>query len=335
MRILLTGGAGYIGSHAAVELLRRGYDPIIFDNFSNSTPTVVSRISKLTGVRPIVIRGDIRNENALVEAFQHYKPAAVIHFAGLKAVGESMTDPLIYFSNNIVGSQLLLSAMHRCDIKKIIFSSSATVYGQPTYVPIDEAHPCETSNNYGYTKLVVEDMARSTTQADPDWSVVLLRYFNPVGAHESGMIGENPNGIPNNLMPFISQVAVGKRKELSVFGGDYETHDGTGIRDYIHVMDLVAGHVAAIDLLNEPGCRALNLGTGQGYSVLEVIAAFERACGRAIPYRIVPRRPGDVAVSFADPARAQELMSWKATRDLDAMCSDAWAWQSGNPNGYG
>jgi UDP-glucose 4-epimerase len=334
MRILLTGGAGYIGSHTYLALISAGHQVAIFDNFSNSSEAVIDRLEQISGVRPAVDIGDVRDKDALVAAIKKRAPEAIIHFAGVKSVGESARDPLEYYSNNVVGSQVLLSAMQHCGLNKIVFSSSATVYGDPVEVPLTESHPLEPMNTYGVTKRVVEDMLRAVQSACADWSVVILRYFNPVGAHESGQIGEDPRGLPNNLMPFISQVAVGRRPVLSVFGDDYGTHDGTGVRDYIHVMDLVEGHVAAMRLLETPGCRTINLGTGQGYSVFEVMAAFERASGKSIAHQIVPRRPGDVAEAYADATLAQELIGWKAQRDLARMCADSWHWQSKNPNGY-
>ena len=334
--ILVTGGAGYIGSHTVVELLAAGNDLLILDNFSNSSPVVLERIEKISGRRPLVIEGDIRDAALLKRVFANYPIASVIHFAGLKAVGESVEQPMRYYDNNVAGSLRLFEAMAAAGVFRLVFSSSATVYGDPHTVPIDEHFPLQATNPYGRSKLIIEDMLRDIGRSDPRWRVALLRYFNPVGAHASGLIGEDPQGIPNNLMPFVAQVAVGRRPALSVFGGDYPTADGTGVRDYIHVVDLARGHLAALDALDrQGGVFPVNLGTGRGYSVLEVVAAFERASGRAVPYRIVDRRPGDVAACYADPARAKALLGWVAERDIDAMCADAWRWQSANPLGFG
>ncbi|HXE39211.1 MAG TPA: UDP-glucose 4-epimerase GalE, partial [Azonexus sp.] len=329
--ILVTGGAGYIGSHTVVELLSAGHELLILDNFSNSSPRVLERIEQISGRRPSVIDGDIRDGALLEKLFATYPIASVIHFAGLKAVGESVEQPMRYYDNNVVGSLRLFEAMARAGVYRLVFSSSATVYGDPHAVPIDESFPLQATNPYGRSKLIIEEMLRDIGRADPQWRVVLLRYFNPVGAHSSGLIGEDPQGIPNNLMPFVAQVAVGRRAELSVFGGDYPTADGTGVRDYIHVVDLARGHLAALDALErQDGVVPVNLGTGRGYSVLEVVKAFEKASGQAVPYRIVDRRPGDIAACYADPVRARELLGWSAERDIDAMCADAWRWQSAN-----
>lgn len=333
--ILVTGGAGYIGSHTVVELLSAGHELLILDNFSNSSPRVLERIEQISGRRPSVIEGDIRDGALLEKLFASYPIASVVHFAGLKAVGESVEQPMRYYDNNVVGSLRLFEAMARAGVYRLVFSSSATVYGDPHTVPIDESFPLQATNPYGRSKLIIEEMLRDIGRADPQWRVVLLRYFNPVGAHSSGLIGEDPQGIPNNLMPFVAQVAVGRRAELSVFGGDYPTADGTGVRDYIHVVDLARGHLAALEALErQGGVVPVNLGTGRGYSVLEVVKAFEKASGQAVPYRIVDRRPGDIAACYADPLRARELLGWSAERDIDAMCADAWRWQSANPLGF-
>lgn len=333
--ILVTGGAGYIGSHTVVELLATGHELLILDNFSNSSPKVLERIEQISGKRPTVIEGDIRDSGLLEKLFASYPIASVIHFAGLKAVGESVEQPMRYYDNNVVGSLRLFEAMAKAGVHRLVFSSSATVYGDPHAVPIDESFPLQATNPYGRSKLFIEEMLRDIGQADPQWRVALLRYFNPVGAHSSGLIGEDPQGIPNNLMPYVAQVAVGRRTELSVFGGDYSTPDGTGVRDYIHVVDLARGHLAALAALDkQTGVVPINLGTGRGYSVLDVVAAFERASGQKVPFRIVDRRPGDVASCFADPLRASELLGWSAERDIDAMCSDSWRWQSSNPQGF-
>ena len=333
--ILVTGGAGYIGSHTVVELLAAGHELLILDNFSNSSPKVLDRIERISGRRPLLIEGDIRDPSLLARLFAEHALQAVIHFAGLKAVGESVEQPLRYYDNNVVGSLHLFAAMAAAGVFNLVFSSSATVYGDPHAVPIDESFPLQATNPYGRSKLMIEDMLRDIGRADPRWRVALLRYFNPVGAHASGLIGEDPRGTPNNLMPYVSQVAVGRRDELSVFGGDYPTPDGTGVRDYIHVVDLARGHLAALNRLDQlAGVTPINLGTGCGYSVLEMVAAFERASGRPVPYRVVDRRPGDIATCYADPRRAQELLGWSAERDLAAMCADAWRWQSMNPLGF-
>ena len=335
-RILVTGGAGYIGSHTCLELLAAGFDVVALDNLSNSSRVAVERVAELAG-RPLpFVEADIRDRTALDSVFRSAPFHAVIHFAGLKAVGESVEKPLEYFDNNVGGTVTLLLAMREAGVKTIAFSSSCTVYGDPASVPIREDFPVgAVTNPYGRSKLVVEQVLGDTAASDPEWSVGLLRYFNPVGAHESGRIGEDPAGIPNNLMPFVSQVAVGRREYLRVFGGDYPTPDGTGVRDYIHVVDLALGHVRALEkLAGLRGVNVWNLGTGRGCSVLEVVRAFEAASGRPVPYRIVPRRPGDIAQTWADPSKAAAELGWKATRDLAAMCADSWRWQSSNPHGY-
>ena len=336
--ILVTGGAGYIGSHTCVELLGAGCDVTVFDNFSNSHPEAVVRVERITGKKLQLVRGDIRDRAALVTALQESGANAVIHFAGLKAVGESVTQPLAYYDNNVVGTLRLLEAMEECGVKTLVFSSSATVYGDPIRLPLTEDHPVSATNPYGRTKLMIEEILRDLYSSDASWKVAILRYFNPAGAHASGLIGEDPQGIPNNLLPVVSQVAVGRRAFLNVWGNDYSTPDGTGIRDYIHVVDLALGHLKALEVLERiherTECLTVNLGTGTGYSVLEIVRAFEQASGRAVPYKIAPRRPGDVASCYADPQRAFELINWRAERGIGAMCADAWRWQSGNPNGY-
>ncbi|RMA93301.1 UDP-glucose 4-epimerase GalE [Hydrogenothermus marinus] len=331
-KIFLTGGAGYIGSHTAVVLLEAGYDVVIYDNLSNSKYEVINRIEKITGKRPEFIKGDIRDSKTLEKAIEGCD--AVIHFAGLKAVGESVEKPLEYYDNNVCGSVNLFKVMQKKNIKKIVFSSSATVYGDPQKLPLTEDHPLAPVNPYGKTKYMIEEILKDLYNSDKNWHIAVLRYFNPVGAHESGLIGEDPQGIPNNLMPYISQVAVGKREYLRVFGNDYDTPDGTGIRDYIHVVDLAKGHLKALEKLDEIGYEVYNLGTGRGYSVLEVVKAFEKASGKKIPYKIVERRPGDVAVCYADPSKAEKELNWKAEYDINKMCKDSWNWQSKNPKGY-
>lgn len=333
--ILVTGGTGYIGSHTVVELLNAGADLLIVDNLSNSKLAVLDRIERITGRRPAFVEADIRDRVAMRDLFARHSISEVIHFAGLKAVGESVAQPLRYYDNNVQGSLVLFETMAEAGVKKLVFSSSATVYGDPHTVPIVESFPLQATNPYGRSKLMIEEILRDLAVSDPSWRIALLRYFNPVGAHLSGLIGEDPNGIPNNLMPFIAQVAVGKRPELSVFGNDYPTVDGTGVRDYIHVVDLALGHLAALRALDEkPGVLTVNLGTGQGYSVLQMIAAFEQASGRPVPHRIVERRPGDVASCYADPELAQISLKWQAERGIEAMCVDTWRWQSMNPSGY-
>ena len=333
--ILVTGGTGYIGSHTAVELIQAGHEIIILDNLSNSSPGVLDRIAAITGTRPHFVHGDIRDPDALAKLFASHSIDGVIHFAGLKAVGESVEHPLRYYDNNVVGTLRLLEAMAAAEVSSLVFSSSATVYGDPHTLPIREDFPLQATNPYGRTKLFIEEMLRDFALAHPAWRIALLRYFNPVGAHASGLIGEDPRGIPNNLMPYVAQVAVGRRAELNVFGDDYPTPDGTGVRDYIHVVDLAQGHLAAWRALaDRAGVLTVNLGTGRGYSVLEVIRAFETASGRTVPFRIAPRRAGDVAACYADPTLANALLRWQAVRDLDTMCQDAWRWQQGNPDGY-
>ena len=332
--IFVTGGAGYIGSHTCVELLQSGQEVVVFDNFSNSHRESLKRVEAITGKKIHCVEGDIRDQAAVAAALRQFDCQAVIHFTGLKAVGESVEKPLEYYDNNVIGTHRLLGAMGECGVKTLVFSSSATVYGEPQRLPLTEDHPLSATNPYGRTKLVIEDMLRDLYRSDPTWRIGILRYFNPVGAHESGLIGEDPQGTPNNLMPFVAQVAVGRREQLKVWGNDYPTPDGTGVRDYIHVVDLALGHLKALECLNEAQCFAVNLGTGTGYSVLDVVKAFEKASGRRIPYELAPRRTGDVASCYAAPAFAAELLNWRAERNMDAMCVDAWRWQSNNPNGF-
>lgn len=333
--IFVTGGAGYIGSHTCVELLNAGHEITVFDNFCNSRPEALARVERITGKKPNLVQGDIRNLHALASALRQSGATAVIHFAGLKAVGESIESPLAYYDNNVVGTLRLLEAMRDCNVKTLVFSSSATVYGDPQCLPLGEEHPLSATNPYGQTKLVVEDMLRALYRSDASWRIGILRYFNPVGAHESGLIGEDPQGIPNNLLPFVAQVAVGRRAYLNVWGDDYATPDGTGVRDYIHVVDLAIGHLMALARLQEhPECLTVNLGTGVGYSVLDVVRAFERVSARPVPYRVAPRRAGDIASCYANPVHALALLGWRAQRGLETMCADAWRWQSTNPNGY-
>lgn len=336
MAILVTGGAGFIGSHTVVELQNAGYDVVVVDNLVNSSRKSLERVEKITGKEVTFYEADINDAAALNEIFEKESIDSVIHFAGLKAVGESVAKPLEYYMNNISGSLTLFDVMRNHGVKNIIFSSSATVYGDPAFVPITEECPKgEITNPYGKTKGMLEEILTDIQKADPEWNVILLRYFNPIGAHESGTIGENPNGVPNNLMPYITQVAVGKLKELGVFGNDYDTHDGTGVRDYIHVVDLSVGHVKALEkLATNPGLVTYNLGTGNGYSVLDVVKAFSEASGRKIPYEIAPRRAGDIATCYADPKKANEELGWKAERGIKEMCEDSWRWQSNNPKGY-
>lgn len=330
---LVTGGLGYIGSHTCVELLAAGHQVTIVDNLSNSKIAVLDRIEQITGQRPVFIQADVRDRAALGKALTGC--TAVIHFAGLKAVGESVEKPIEYYSNNVAGSIALFEVMAQAGVKTLVFSSSATVYGDPHEVPIREHFPLSATNPYGRSKLMIEDTLRDVVKADPGWRVALLRYFNPVGAHASGLIGEDPNGMPNNLLPYVAQVAVGKLACLSVFGNDYPTPDGTGVRDYIHVVDLARGHLAALAALErESGLLTVNLGTGRGYSVLEMVAAFAEASGRPVNYRFAPRRAGDIAQCYADPALAASLLGWRAEKDLAAMCADAWRWQQQNPRGY-
>ena len=334
--ILVTGGAGYIGSHTCVELLRAGHNITIFDNFCNSHPESLERVQRITGKRFRFIRDDIRDRGALVTALRESGAQSVIHFAGLKAVGESVQQPLSYYDNNVMGSMRLLEAMGICGVKTLVFSSSATVYGDPQRLPLTEDHPLSATNPYGQTKLTVEQMLRDLQRSDTSWGIGILRYFNPVGAHESGLIGEDPQGTPNNLMPFVAQVAVGLRPHLNVFGNDYPTPDGTGMRDYIHVVDLALGHLKALEALRRSPaeCLTVNLGTGTGYSVREIVRAFEEASGKRVAYTVAPRRPGDVAACYADPSKAATLLGWRAERNLADMCADAWRWQSLNPHGY-
>ncbi|WP_300525383.1 UDP-glucose 4-epimerase GalE [Alcanivorax sp.] len=334
--VLVTGGAGYIGSHTALILLEAGYSVVVLDNLSNSSRESLKRVERLTGKSLVFIEGDIRDSACLKQLFNEHDIASVIHFAGLKAVGESVAQPLRYYDCNVVGTIRLLEAMEQAGVRTLVFSSSATVYGDPATVPIREDFPLSATNPYGASKLHIEDMLRDLHVADDRWCLALLRYFNPVGAHESGEIGEDPAGIPNNLMPFVAQVAVGKREKLSVFGADYPTEDGTGVRDYIHVMDLARGHLAALEALESSGgILTANLGTGLGYSVLEMIQAFVRASGRDVPYEVVARRPGDIASCYADPAHAKAVLGWQAGLGIDDMCRDHWRWQEKNPEGFG
>lgn len=336
MKVLVTGGAGYIGSHTCLELLLAGHQVVVIDNLVNSRAESLRRVEELAGGSLLFHQVDLRDRDSLSSVFAANSFDAVIHFAGLKAVGESVTMPLAYYHNNITATVLLAEVMEEHGVANLVFSSSATVYGDPHTVPITEDFPVGATNPYGRTKLMIEEILTDQHKAQPSWSVALLRYFNPVGAHESGRIGEDPRGIPNNLMPFIAQVAVGKLPELAVFGNDYPTVDGTGVRDYIHVVDLARGHLAALDALaGRPGVHTYNLGTGRGYSVLEMVAAFAKASGRPVPYRIADRRAGDIAVCYADPARAAASLGWRAERDLAAMCADTWHWQQANPQGYG
>lgn len=335
MLVLVTGGAGYIGSHTCVELLNANYEIIVVDNFSNSKMESLNRVKEITAKDFKFYEADITDKKAMEKIFSENKIDAVIHFAGLKAVGESVALPLKYYHNNITGTVVLCELCSQYNVKKIVFSSSATVYGSPERVPIDEESRLSTTNPYGRTKLMIEEILRDVYAADNKWSIALLRYFNPIGAHESGRIGEDPNGIPNNLLPFITQVAVGKLKELNVFGNDYSTHDGTGVRDYIHVVDLAIGHLKALDkVLNNEGVEAYNLGTGKGYSVLDIVKAFEKETKKTIAYKIVERRPGDIAQCYADPTKAKKELEWEATRGIEQMCKDSWNWQHNNPNGY-
>lgn len=335
MAILVTGGAGYIGSHTVVDLLNNGYEVVIVDDFSNSHPTVLNRIKEITGKNFSFYELNLLNKEALTEVFKENKIEAVIHFAGYKAVGESVAEPLMYYHNNITGTLILLEVMQEFDVKNIVFSSSATVYGMDNEAPFTEDLPTSATNPYGQTKVFIEHIISDLIVSDEEWSAVLLRYFNPIGAHESGRIGEDPNDIPNNLMPYITQVAVGKLEKLSVFGDDYETHDGTGVRDYIHVLDLSLGHLSALEYaMTNNGVEAVNLGTGEGYSVLDVIHAFENANDVNIPYEIVERRPGDIAVGYADPTKARKLLKWESKYSLEDMCRTSWNWQKNNPNGY-
>lgn len=329
MRVLVTGGAGYIGSHTCVELLNAGHEVIVVDNLCNSKISVLDRVKQITGRSVSFYDLDVRDKAALSAVFGAHRIDAVIHFAGLKSVGESVAMPLQYYDNNVHGTLVLAEVMEEHNVRNFVFSSSATVYGDPASVPIREDFPLSATNPYGRSKLIVEEMLRDLPIAEPQWHIALLRYFNPVGAHSSGLIGEDPNGIPNNLMPYVAQVAAGKLAQLSVFGGDYPTPDGTGVRDYIHVVDLALGHVLALDALkNKNGVVTYNLGTGRGYSVLEMVAAFEKASGKAVPYRIVDRRPGDIAACYADASLAERELGWRAKRDIDVMCEDSWRWQT-------
>ncbi len=335
MNILVTGGAGYIGSHTCVEAIQAGHQVTVFDNLCNASEESLNRVECITGTRPEFIKADLLDQEAVMAAFKAKPYEAVIHFAGLKAVGESVSKPWEYFNNNITGSLNLFAAMRDHGVFNLVFSSSATVYGNPDRVPLSEDAPLSAVNPYGRTKLWIEDMLRDMAAADARWHIVLLRYFNPVGAHESGLMGEDPSGIPNNLMPYITQVAVGRLKELSVFGNDYPTKDGTCVRDYIHVCDLADGHISALNSISKlQGCTPVNLGTGDGFTVLELVQAFERVTGKPLPHKIAPRRPGDAAASFADASRALALLGWKAKRGVDEICRDAWNWQSMNPKGY-
>lgn len=336
MNILVAGGAGYIGSHTCVELLEAGYDVVVVDNLYNANPEALKRVEKITGKTVQFYEADILDKEALNKIFDAHEIEAVIHFAGYKAVGESVQKPIEYYNNNMTGTLVLCDAMRAHGVKNIVFSSSATVYGDPAQIPITESCPKgQPTNPYGWTKSMLEQVLTDIHISDNEWNVILLRYFNPIGAHKSGLIGEDPKGIPNNLVPYVAQVAVGKRECLGVFGNDYDTVDGTGVRDYIHVVDLAAGHVKAIEKLREnPGVEVYNLGTGNGYSVLQVVAAFEKACGHPIPYEIKPRREGDIAICYCDPQKAKEELGWTAKYGIDEMCEDSWRWQSTNPDGY-
>ncbi|RST72550.1 UDP-glucose 4-epimerase GalE [Siminovitchia acidinfaciens] len=335
MAILITGGAGYIGSHTCVELLKAGYEIVVVDNYLNSKPESLKRVSEITGKSFDVYHVDLMDEKSLDQVFIENPIEAVIHFAGLKSVGESVKTPLLYYEHNIISTVKLCNVMEKYNVKNLVFSSSATVYGEPERIPISEDSPLKAMNPYGRTKLIIEELLSDLYESDHNWSIALLRYFNPIGAHESGLIGEAPNGIPNNLMPYITQVAIGKLKELNVLGNNYPTCDGTGIRDYIHVVDLAKGHLKALEKITEiNGVNAYNLGTGKGYSVLEVVAAFEKASDVKIPCKIVGPRPGDIAICYADPSKAQMELGWIAEKGVEEMCADSWRWQSSNPNGY-
>lgn len=335
MTVLVTGGAGYIGSHAAIELLNCGYDIVMLDNFSNSKKEVINRIKEISGKDFTFYEVDLLDYDRINEIFKQHPIESVMHFAGLKAVGESVNIPLTYYHNNITGTLILLRVMKKHNVKKLVFSSSATVYGNPKQVPISETAPLSATNPYGRTKLMIEEILRDLYISDNTWRIAILRYFNPIGAHKSGRIGENPNGVPNNIMPFISQVAVGKREKLYVFGNDYNTHDGTGIRDYIHVVDLVKGHIKALEYIkHHTGVEAFNLGTGKGYSVLDLVKKFSEVSKVRIPYEFTSRRPGDVAICYANPEKAEKILNWKAQYNLHEMCEDTWRWQSQNPNGF-
>ena len=335
MKILVTGGTGYIGSHTCVQLIERGWQPVIIDSLVNSKISVLDRIQKITGTRPAFIEGDVRNADLLQQVLKEHAIEAVIHFAGLKAVGESVSMPLKYYDNNVHGSVVLMEAMKQCHVKTLVFSSSATVYGDSSAPPWNEHVATSPTNPYGQSKLMVDQIMADVAVSDDSWSMTSLRYFNPVGAHPSGLMGEDPQGVPNNLMPFIAQVAVGRREALKVFGADYPTPDGTGVRDYIHVTDLASGHIAALAYAQgRSGHHVFNLGSGQGISVLEMHSAFSKACSRDLPFVLSPRRAGDVAAYWADPQRAHSTLNWKAEKSLDDMCQDTWRWQSQNPNGY-
>jgi UDP-glucose 4-epimerase len=335
MAILVTGGAGYIGSHTVAQLLASGQDVLVLDNLCNSKTAVMERITKITDKSPVFIEGDVRDAALLQKLFSRHTIDSVIHFAGLKSVAEGGVKPLLYYDNNVAGSVTLFEQMAKANVHSLVFSSSATVYGEPVFLPYTEAHPLSPMNVYGHTKLMVEQVLRDLANSNPAWRIALLRYFNPVGAHISGLIGEDPSGIPNNLMPFVTQVAVGKREKLSVFGDDYDTVDGTGVRDYIHVDDLASGHLAALDYLDKhTGILAVNLGTGRGTSVFELLHAFERACGKKIPYEVVPRRSGDLPEYYAQADYAKAVLGWQAKYDINRMCEDSWRWQSQNPNGF-
>lgn len=335
MSVLVTGGAGYIGSHTCVELLAAGYDVVVADNLSNSKEESLKRVQEISGKPVKFYKVDLLDREALNQVFEKESIEAVVHFAGLKAVGESVSIPLRYYHNNIAGTLTLCELMQKHQVKNLVFSSSATVYGNPHTVPITEDFPLSATNPYGRTKLMIEEILRDLYVADPSWNIAILRYFNPIGAHSSGRIGEDPNGIPNNLVPYITQVAVGKLQKLNVFGDDYDTHDGTGVRDYIHVVDLALGHIKALEKLQtKPGIVTYNLGTGKGYSVLDIVKAFSEVVGRDIPYQVVERRPGDIAMCYADPSKAESEMNWTAKKGLREMCEDSWRWQQRNPNGY-
>ncbi|PTY36342.1 UDP-glucose 4-epimerase GalE [Saccharospirillum sp. MSK14-1] len=336
MTILVTGGAGYIGSHTCIELIEAGQDVLVLDNLSNSSREALRRVEAIVGRQVPFVEGDIRDAALLERVFSEQSISAVVHFAGLKAVGESTEIPIDYYENNVAGTITLLQVMRRHEVTRLVFSSSATVYGDPASVPIREDFPLSATNPYGQSKLMIEHMLQDLARSDERWRIAVLRYFNPVGAHESGTIGEDPNGIPNNLLPYIAQVAVGRREQLAVFGDDYDTPDGTGVRDYIHVVDLARGHLRALDKLNtQSGCVAYNLGTGQGCSVLDMVKAFEAASGKSVPFKISPRRPGDIACCYADPAFAERELGWVAEKGLDEMMADTWRWQRQNPQGYG
>lgn len=333
MRVLVTGGAGYIGTHVCVELLTAGHDVVVIDNFTNSKPSAIGRVAQIAGRKPALVRADIRERGHVRAVLEQHRIDAVLHLAGLKSVGESVAQPLAYYDCNVGGTISLLLAMRDAGVTTLVFSSSATVYGDPASLPIREDFPCAPTNPYGQTKRMIELMLLDESRADPQFSATLLRYFNPVGAHPSGLIGEDPRGTPNNLLPFVSQVALGQRPRLAIFGNDWPTPDGTGVRDYLHVVDLAKGHLAALDRAR-PGAQIYNLGTGQGWSVLDVVRAMERASGREVPYTVTARRSGDIAACWADPTLARQALQWQAGLDLDAACEDAWRWQSGNPQGY-